>query len=74
MNYITALYIFPAADGLKKSRQLLIGLNEIHTVIPEVVVVKHVLQVVVVERVLHLQRFYPQYYCSQFVLLCSYTE
>ena len=69
------LYIFPAADGLKKSYQLLIGLNENHNLIPDI----HVLQVVVVERV---QRSYPQYlkgkylysYCSQFVLLCFYTE
>ena len=48
---------FPAADGLKKSYQLLIGLNETHTMIPVI----DVLQVVAVERVLHVQRFYPQY-------------
>ena len=43
---------FPAADRLKKSFQLLICMNETHTVIPDM----HVLQVVVVERVLHVQR------------------
>ena len=44
MKYIMeyfVLYIFLAVDGLKKSYQLLIGLNEIHTVIPDI----HVLQV-----------------------------
>ena len=43
----SALYIFPAADRLKKSYELLIGLNKICTVIPDI----HVLQVVAVERV-----------------------
>ena len=57
MSYV-ALCIFPAADGLKKAYQLLIGLKEIHTVIPDI----HVLQVIVVERVLHVQISYPQYY------------
>ena len=51
MGYFV-LYIFPVADELKKSYQLLIGLNEIHAVIPDT----HVLQVVVVERVLLVQR------------------
>ena len=42
-----ALCIFPAADRPKKSYKLWIGLNEIHTEIPDI----HVLQVVVVEQV-----------------------
>ena len=49
MKYMLAyfvLYIFRAADGLKKTYQLLIGLNEIHTVIPDILV----LQIVVVEQ------------------------
>ena len=48
MKYImaySALFIFPAAEGLKKSYQLLIGLNETHTVIQDL----QVLQVVAVE-------------------------
>ena len=32
----SALYIFPAANGLKKSYQLLISLNEIHTTMNQV--------------------------------------
>ena len=42
-----ALCIYPAADKLKKTCQLFIGMNEIYTVIPDI----HVLQVVVVERI-----------------------
>ena len=69
-----ALCIFPATEGLKKSYQLLIGLNKIHFVIPDI----HILQVVVVKQVYRVQRAYQQYlrgkyfsrYCSQFVLLC----
>ena len=45
------LYIFPAADGLKKFISTVDRLNEIHTVIPDI----HVLQVVVVERVLQIK-------------------
>ena len=41
-----AVCIFPASDQPKKSNQLLIGLNEVHTVIPYI----YVLQVIVVER------------------------
>ena len=71
-NVIFCSLHFPATDGLKKSYQLLIGQNEIHTVIPDI----HVLQVVV-ERVLHVQRSYSQLlrgkqifsYCSPFFLI-----
>ena len=41
------LSIFTVIDGLKNSYQLLIGMNEIHTVVTDI----HVLQVIVVERV-----------------------
>ena len=47
MKYImvySVLYVFPAGDGLKKSNQLLIAMNEIHTVITDI----DVLRVVVV--------------------------
>ena len=46
MEYF-ALCIFPAADRLKKSYQMLIGLNEIYTVFPDI----RILQAVIVERV-----------------------
>ena len=46
-NGIFSSHIFPAAEELKKPYQLLIGLNEIHTMIPDI----HILQVVVVEQV-----------------------
>ena len=69
---------FSCSWRTEKSYQLLIILNEVHTVIPDI----HNLQVVVVEWVLHVQRCYPQYlrekylcsYCSKLTLLCFYTE
>ena len=64
----TLIYFFAGADGLKKTYKLVIGLNDMYTVILDI----HVLQVTVVERVVHVQRSYQQYLREKY--LSSYCN